>query len=150
MGRYRDMGSFNGDMVNYTPGSSTSFSVNSMRRAFNDSTSINRFTDGAIATAGAFLVSELEKRDPIVRVPLTSFTYARDIPIKTGVGLKHPIACVWLRFDSVWIPCEHNVQYVGDAVGTCRAVVDDAQCKVDDAFVDIVSDRLSSAVALQQ
>lgn len=86
MGRYRDMGSFNGDMVNYTPGSSTSFSVNSMRRAFNDSTSINRFTDGAIATAGAFLVSELEKRDPIVRVPLTSFTYARDIPIKTGGG----------------------------------------------------------------
>jgi hypothetical protein len=73
-------------MVNYVPGSSTSFSVGSMKRAFRDSTSINRFTDGAIATAGAFLVSELEKRDPIVRVPLTSFTYARDIPIKTGGG----------------------------------------------------------------
>lgn len=86
MGRYRDMGSFNGDMVSYAPGSTTSFSVSSMKRAFNDSSSINRFTDGAIATAGAFLVSELEKRDPIVRVPLTSFTYARDIPIKTGGG----------------------------------------------------------------
>ena len=86
MGRYRDMGCYNGDVVNYAPGSTTSFSIGGMKRAFNDSTSINRFTDGAIATAGTFLVSELEKRDPIVRVPLTSFTYARDIPIKTGGG----------------------------------------------------------------
>lgn len=86
MRRYRDMGTFSGGMVNYAPGSSTSFSVGSMKRAFRDTSTINRFTDGAIATAGAFLVSELEKRDPIVRVPLTSFTYARDIPIKTGGG----------------------------------------------------------------
>jgi hypothetical protein len=86
MGNYRDMGTFSGGTVNYEPGSSTSFSLSSMKRAFNDSTTLNRFTDGAIATAGAFLVSELEKRDPIVRVPLTSFTYARDIPIKTGGG----------------------------------------------------------------
>jgi len=86
MGRYRDMGTFRSDVVNYVPGSSTSFSLSGMKRAFNDSSSINRFTDGAIATAGAFLVSELEKRDPIVRVPLTSFTYARDIPIKIGGG----------------------------------------------------------------
>lgn len=28
-----------------------------------------------IATGGAFLVSELEKRDPMIRKPLTSFTY---------------------------------------------------------------------------
>jgi hypothetical protein len=86
MGRYRDMGTFNGNIVNYEPGSSTSFSMNSMKRAFRDASTINRFTDSAIASAGAFLVSELEKRDPIVRVPLTSFTYARDIPIKTGGG----------------------------------------------------------------
>ena len=86
MGRYRDMGTFTGDVVNYAPGSSTSFSMESMKRAFRDSGTINRFTDGAIQTAGAFLVSELEKRDPIVRVPLTSFTYARDIPIKIGGG----------------------------------------------------------------
>lgn len=86
MGKYKNMGTFNGDIVNYAPGSSTSFSVSNMKRAFRDSGSINRFTDSAIASAGAFLVSELEKRDPIVRVPLTSFTYARDIPIKTGGG----------------------------------------------------------------
>lgn len=86
MGRYRDMGSFGNSLISYEPGSSRSFSVGSMKRAFNDSSRLNRFTDGAISSAGAFLVSELEKRDPIVRVPLTSFTYARDIPIKTGGG----------------------------------------------------------------
>lgn len=39
-----------------------------------------------IASGGAFLASELEKRDPIIRKPLTSFTYPRDIPIQTGGG----------------------------------------------------------------
>ncbi len=39
-----------------------------------------------IASAGAFLVSELEKRDPLIRKPLTSVTYPRDIVIKTGGG----------------------------------------------------------------
>ena len=39
-----------------------------------------------IATGGAFLVSELEKRDPMIRKPLTSFTYPRDIVIETGGG----------------------------------------------------------------
>ena len=39
-----------------------------------------------ISTGGAFLVSELEKRDPLIRKPLTSFTYPRDIVIQTGGG----------------------------------------------------------------
>lgn len=39
-----------------------------------------------IASSGAFLVSELEKRDPIIRKPLTSVTYPRDIVIQTGGG----------------------------------------------------------------
>lgn len=39
-----------------------------------------------IATGGAFLVSELEKRDPMIRKPLTSFTYPRDIVIESGGG----------------------------------------------------------------
>lgn len=42
--------------------------------------------DAGIASGGAFLVSELEKRDPIIRKPLTSFTYPRDININTGGG----------------------------------------------------------------
>lgn len=86
MSRYMDMGTICGDTVSYAPGSTTSFSVAGMKRAFRDERSIGRFTDGAIATAGSFLISELEKRDPIVRVPLTSFTYARDIPVKIGGG----------------------------------------------------------------
>ncbi len=38
--------------------------------------------DAGIASGGAFLVSELEKRDPMIRKPLTSVTYPRDIVIK--------------------------------------------------------------------
>lgn len=51
-----------------------------------------RMTDAAIANGGAFLTSELEKRDPKIREPLTSTTYPRDIPIKTGGG--------WVEFIS--------------------------------------------------
>jgi len=39
-----------------------------------------------VASGGAFLVSELEKRDPLVRKPLTSVTYPRDIVVQTGGG----------------------------------------------------------------
>lgn len=40
----------------------------------------------AIAAGGAFLVSELEKKDTLVRTPLTSVTYPRDITIEVGGG----------------------------------------------------------------
>lgn len=39
-----------------------------------------------IASGGAFLTSELEKRDPLIRKPLTSVTYPRDININVGGG----------------------------------------------------------------
>ncbi len=39
-----------------------------------------------IASGGAFLTSELEKRDTLIREPLTSVTYPRDIPIDVGGG----------------------------------------------------------------
>lgn len=42
--------------------------------------------EAGIASGGAFLVSELEKRDPLIRKPLTSFTYPRDIVVKVGGG----------------------------------------------------------------
>jgi len=51
-----------------------------------------KMNDAAIANGNAFLVSELEKRDPKIREPLTSVTYPRDIPIKTGGG--------WVEFIS--------------------------------------------------
>lgn len=49
-------------------------------------------TDAATANGMAFLVGELEKRDPKVREPLTSVTWARDIVAKTGGG--------WVEFTS--------------------------------------------------
>ncbi|HIT02500.1 MAG TPA: DUF2184 domain-containing protein [Candidatus Enterenecus merdae] len=39
-----------------------------------------------IASGNAFLVSELEKRDTLIRKPLTSVTYPRDIVMETGGG----------------------------------------------------------------
>nr|WP_325301099.1 DUF2184 domain-containing protein [uncultured Oscillibacter sp.] len=42
--------------------------------------------EAGVASGGAFLVSELEKRDPLVRKPLTSVTYPRDIVVQTGGG----------------------------------------------------------------
>lgn len=42
--------------------------------------------EAGIASGGAFLISELEKRDTLIRKPLTSFTYPRDIVIQTGGG----------------------------------------------------------------
>jgi len=50
-----------------------------------------RMTDSAIANGGAFLVSELEKLDPKISEPLSSFTYPRDIPVKVGGGLVETI-----------------------------------------------------------
>lgn len=43
--------------------------------------------DAAVIQSGnAFLTSELEKRDPLIRKPLTSVTYPRDTPIEVGGG----------------------------------------------------------------
>lgn len=39
-----------------------------------------------VASGNAFLISELEKRDTLIRKPLTSVTYPRDIVIQTGGG----------------------------------------------------------------
>lgn len=47
-----------------------------------------------IASGQAFLVSELEKRDMLVRTPLTSFTYTRDIPIRVGGGWVDTVSAV--------------------------------------------------------
>ncbi len=43
-------------------------------------------SDAAVSSGQAFLISELEKRDMLLRTPLTSFTYTRDIPIRVGGG----------------------------------------------------------------
>lgn len=69
---FENIGTFDGGIVNSS----------------NPGAAPGQFTMDAagIASAGAFLVSELEKRDPNIREPLTSFTYPRDININTGGG----------------------------------------------------------------
>ena len=57
-----------------------------------------RAQDAATAGGLAFLVGELEKRDPKLREPLVSVTYPRDIVVKTGGG--------WVENTSA-----HNVSY---------------------------------------
>lgn len=42
--------------------------------------------EAGIQSGNAFLVSELEKRDPLIRKPLNNFTYPRDIVIQSGGG----------------------------------------------------------------
>ena len=68
------MGTFDGGMV--TMPSSGSVTAQKFRT----------MDEAAIASGGAFLQSELEKRDLVIRQPLTSFTYGRDIPIRVGGG----------------------------------------------------------------
>lgn len=53
--------------------------------AFGSGFSLNT-TDAAVSGGLAFLVGELEKRDPTIYEPLTSVTYPRDIPIRVGGG----------------------------------------------------------------
>jgi hypothetical protein len=65
---------------------------------FNDSGIMRRFNDDAISTGGAFLVSELEKRDPKIREPLTSITYTRDVPIKVGGGWVEYVSALNIDF----------------------------------------------------
>ena len=47
-----------------------------------------------IASGQAFLVSELEKRDTLIRTPLNSFTYGRDLPIRVGGGWDEFVSAV--------------------------------------------------------
>lgn len=51
-----------------------------------------------IASGQAFLSSELEKRDNLVRTPLTSFTYARDIPVRVGGGWAETISAMQVGY----------------------------------------------------
>lgn len=54
--------------------------------------------DAGIASGQAFLVSELEKRDTLVRTPLTSFTYGRDLPIRVGGGWDEYVSAMQVGY----------------------------------------------------
>ena len=51
-----------------------------------------------ISSGQAFLVSELEKRDTIVRTPLTSFTYGRDVEVRVGGGWDEFVSAMSVEY----------------------------------------------------
>lgn len=87
----KNLGTFNAGVVGGKSG------VSGIAR-FNDSASVKHFNDSAIANGGAFLVSELEKRDPRIRQPLTSVTYPRDVPLKVGGGWVEYVSAMNIDF----------------------------------------------------
>lgn len=70
---FQNMGTFNAGIVGGRSGGPGGMGIPTMDAA-------------GIASGGAFLASELEKRDPLIRKPLTSVTYPRDIVVQTGGG----------------------------------------------------------------
>lgn len=74
MSQFQNMGTFDAGVITAAPVSAAPLSGTPVMDA------------AGIASAGAFLVSELEKKDPLIRKPLTSITYPRDININTGGG----------------------------------------------------------------
>lgn len=54
--------------------------------------------DAGVASGQAFLTSELEKRDMMVRTPLTSFTYTRDLPIRVGGGWAEFVSAMQVSY----------------------------------------------------
>lgn len=70
---FQNIGTFNAGIVGGRQGAPGAAGIPTMDAA-------------GIASGGAFLVSELEKRDPLIRKPLTSVTYPRDIVVQTGGG----------------------------------------------------------------
>lgn len=54
--------------------------------------------EAGIASGQAFLTSELEKRDMMVRTPLTSFTYTRDLPIRVGGGWAEYVSAMQVGY----------------------------------------------------
>ena len=73
MKRFQNVGTFDAGVITSPGGAAAGGNVMTMDAA-------------GIASGMAFLESELEKRDPLLRKPLTSVTYPRDIVVKTGGG----------------------------------------------------------------
>ena len=90
----RDLGKFYGGMIRGSLGGSGRGGI----ARFNDAKSVRRFSDGAIATGATFLVSELERREPDIKQPLTSVTYPRDIPLKVGGGWVEYVTALNIDF----------------------------------------------------
>lgn len=84
--KYKNMGTFDAGVVTSpSTGAAASQKFQTMDAA-------------AIANGGAFLQSELEKRDNVIRQPLTSFTYSRDIPVRVGGGWAEYVSAMNVEY----------------------------------------------------
>lgn len=105
MSKFKNMGVFDAGTVS---SSSSAPAVNMGRFQTMDSQ--------AIASGGAFLQSELEKRDTLIREPLTSVTYPRDIPIRVGGGWVDYVSAMNVGY-GVTGGSEDGVVHAGGANG---------------------------------
>lgn len=78
---------------------------------------IMTFDAAGIASGGAFLVSELEKRDVKIREPLTSVTYPRDINVNVGGGWVDYVSALSVQY-GVTGGSENGPVQAGGANGT--------------------------------
>ena len=85
--RYQNMGVFDGGMV---------LSGSQIPAASGGKVQV--MDSNAIASGGAFLQSELEKRDNLVRTPLTSITYPRDITVRVGGGWAEFVSAMQVNY----------------------------------------------------
>ena len=72
---FQNMGTTNGGVI-----------ASSMATAPGAINNVFAMDAAGVASGNAFLTSELEKRDTLIRKPLTSVTYPRDIVVQTGGG----------------------------------------------------------------
>ncbi len=72
--------------------------------------------DAATGSTGAFLASELEKRDPQVRQPLSTVTWAKNIPVRVGGGWVDKVSNLYIDYGSAGDDDDANVVANGTTV----------------------------------
>jgi hypothetical protein len=95
----------------------------------------------AVSSGLAFLESELEKLDPMLREPLTNTTYPRDIDIESGGG--------WVEATSAF-----NVQYgvtggEADGVGGVQNAIRRIQADVSKDLYKVLPYEVSMSIKIQ-
>lgn len=99
------------------------------------------FDASAVSSGLAFLVSELEKMDPLLREPLTNTTYPRDITIESGGG--------WVEATSAF-----NVEYgvtggQADGVGGVQNSIRRIQADFSKDLYKVMPYEVSMSVKIQ-
>lgn len=73
-------------------------------------------SDAATSSTNAFLISELEKRDPLIRQPLTTVTWSKNIPVRVGGGWVDKVSNLYIDYGSAGDSDDANVVANGTTV----------------------------------